>query len=712
MIRGLFFWLVLTTALAGASIGDWQAWTYVLSPKMAVAGRNGIWSATMGGVVYYDTVNQTAKTYTNLDGLPSVDMAGIGIYADGTVWATTLSGDLCRLKTGASATCEAMGSYRQSGWKFAQCVLTSYTDSVLLVGGPQGLSFYSTTQGIALDNVTSFGDLQEQGVHAVTIENDTVWVGLDGGAAWAAPDWKNLGKAGHLLADPSQWHVLGSSGVPIINLFRWTPTASMSYDSSFNSSMDLATGPLIATGWDLSWKGVSYKQYPSATYAFPVGQAVGLCVPDSGIAILQSNGSKRVLTPPTGLPGTPVHHLVMGLGTDETRAWIGDALWKTNRSFSEQTLLRNFAGQGYYQVVDKNSTLQYDPSGALLVATWGNGLWRWNGSQWSYWNDSNSCLVTAVASISYPVAMAVSSPTSKGNLISFLGSDNDSIRLAFLSAGGDSLTCHNPLFIISAKPTDGNLFVRAIASEGDSAIWIAHPGGIQRLSGSVSQKTHVVGTLLTASDVNWLQWRGDRLYYAASGEAGYVRRTANGWKKFSSASLGIKAQNYRQVDVDALGNLWASGDAGIDVMAVSDSAFTLRQRINNAIGLLSDNVYGFALDTSSGVVVIATDLGLDLYQSSFKLRPDELKASSVHPFPNPFRKLAHANGKVAFAGVTANSELFVYSADGGLVGHQVGKDIVGDEFIWQPPSRIRPGIYFWAVQDGSTVVRGRLVVSD
>jgi len=712
MIRGLFFWLVLTTVLAGASIGDWQAWTYVLSPKMAVAGRNGIWSATMGGVVYYDTVNQTARTYTNLDGLPSVDMAGIGIYADGTVWATTLSGNLCRLKTGLSATWETMGSYRQSGWTFTQRVLTSYKDTILLVGGPQGLSFYSTTQGVALDNVTSFGDLQEQGVHAVTIENDTVWVGLDGGAAWAAPDWKHLGKAGHLLADPSQWHVFGSSKSPIINLFRWSPTSSMSYDSSFNSAMDLATGPLIATGWDLSWKGVSYKQYPSATYAFPVGTSVGLCVPDSGIAILQSNGSSRILAAPVGLPATPVHHVSMN--ADGTfYAWSQDGLWKTNSAFSSLQQLHNFYGQRNEQMDRKNSTLQHDPLGNLLVATWGDGLWRWNDAQaqWKHWTDANSCLVTA-SSGSFPVVTALSSPTSKGNWINFLGLDNSLIRMAFLPAGSDTLVCHDSLYIASAAPSGGAMFVRAIASEGDSAVWIAHVGGIQRLSGGVSVKRHTEGALLTTPEVNWLHWRDDRLYYAASGEAGYIRRTSNGWKKFSSASHGIKAQNYRQVGVDVLGNLWASGDAGIDVMAVSDTTFALHQRIDTATGLLSNNVYGFSLDTSSGVVVIATDLGLDIYQSSFKLRPDELKASSVHPFPNPFRKLAHANGKVAFAGVTANSELFVYSADGGLVGHQVGKDIVGDEFIWLPPSRIRPGIYFWAVQDGSTVVRGRLVVSD
>lgn len=711
MIRGLFFWLVLTTVLAGASIGDWQAWTYVLSPKMAVAGRNGIWSATMGGVVYYDTVNQTVKTYTSLDGLPSVDMASIGIYADGTVWATTLSGNLCRLKTGASATWEAMGSYRQSGWTFNQRVLTSYKDTVLLVGGPQGLSFYSTTQGVALDNVTSFGDLQEQGVHAVTIENDTVWVGLDGGAAWAAPDWKQLGKAGHLLADPSQWHVFGFSKSPIINLFRWSPTGGMNYDSTFPSAMDLPSGPLIATGWDLSWKGVSYKQYPGATYAFPVGAAVGLCVPDSGIAILQSNGTKRVLTPPVGLPSSLIHHVSLE-PNGTLNAWIQNGLWKTNTSFSSLQLLHYFDGQSDEQVNRKNSTLQHDLSGNLLVATWGNGLWRWNGTQWKHWTDSNSCLMTAVTAASYPVVTALSAPTAKGNWINFLGSDNDSIRAAFLPSGSDSLVCYDALHLSSAKPAEGTLFVRAIASEGDSALWIAHTGGIQRLSDGISAKTYTAGALLTASEVNWLQWRDDRLYYAASGEAGYVRRAANGWKKFSSASLGIKAQNYRQVGVDALGNLWASGEAGIDVMAVSDTAFTLRQRIDVTTGLLSNNVYGFSLDTSSGVVAIATDLGLGIYQSSFKLRPDELKASSVHPFPNPFRKLAHANGKVAFAGVTANSELFVYSADGGLVGHQVGKDIVGDEFIWQPPSRIRPGIYFWAVQDGSTVVRGRLVVSD
>jgi hypothetical protein len=710
MIRGLFFWLALTTVLAGASIGDWQAWTYVLSPTMAVAGRNGVWSVSSGGVVYYDTLNQSAKVYTNLDSLPSSDMAGIGILSDGTVWATTVAGDLCRLKTGVSASWEAKGSYRQSGWNFARRAFASWKDTVLLLGGPQGLSLYSTTQEIALDNVTSFGDLQQQGVHAVTVENDTVWVGLDAGAAWAVPDWKNLGKAGHLLADPTQWHVLGRSGQPITNFFRWSPTAAMNYDSSFNSAMDLPTGPLIASGWDLYWKGTSFKQYPSATYAFPVGQAVGLCIPGSGIAIFQYDGTSRILTPPTGLPATPVHHV--NLEPDGTLyAWAQDGLWKANSSFSSLQLLHDFVDQRDEQVNRKTSTLQRDPLGNRLVATWGNGLWRWNGTQWKQWTAANSCLLTAVpTNPQFFVITALSSPTASGNWINFLASDNDSIRLAFLPAGGDSLACHSAMYLSSAKSAEGTLFIRAIASEGDSAVWIAHAAGIQRISGGTSTKVHAPDVLFSATDANWLAWRNGRLYYAAGGEAGYIRRTATGtWKKSSSAAFGIAAQNYRQVDVDTLGNLWAAGDAGIDVI---DTAFTLRKHLDTADGLLSNNVYGFSLDASSGVVAIATDLGLDIYQSSFKLRPDELKASSVHPFPNPFRKLSHVAGKVAFAGVTTSSELFVYAADGGLVGHQEGKDVIGDQFVWEPPSGIRPGVYFWAVRDGSTTVRGRLVVSD
>ncbi len=703
----------MASAACFASIGEWQNWTYTLSPTMAVAGRDGIWTASSGGIVYYDTLLGTAKVYTNLDSLPGSDIAGIAAMSDGTIWAAGSKGDLSRLRTGLTADWEPMGSYRQSGWTFNSRAITTYGDSLILVGGPQGLSLYSVNQEIALDNVTSFSTLGTQGVHAITVENDTVWVGLDNGAVWAAPDWKRIGKAGNLLADPTQWHVLGTAGTAVTNLFRWSVGGAMTYDSSFHSAMDLSTGLLVAASGNFLWAGTTWTQHSTATYAFPVGAAIGLCIPDTGVVIFHADGTSKRLTAPAGLPSAPVHHIV--LQSDESMlTWIGDDLWNLNSTLTSQTMLQTLQSEN--QLLYKNSTLQRDAAGNLLAATWGKGAWRWSGSAWTQWTDTaaGSCFEPAVAGTHYVVADAVSEPTSKGNWFWWLGQvgADDSLHFSFLPAGASNFTCYAGIYVPPAVPTDGNIIVRSLAAEGDSALWIAHLGGIQRLS--IDNVTHSfsAGSVFSMTDASWIMWRDSVLYYAASGDLGFIRRQGTGWKKFSIDSLGasIESQSWRQLAQDTLGNIWASSDRGISVISMSDTAFTLQARLDTSVGLLSNDVYSFSLQRYSGVVAIATDLGVGVYQSSFKKRPDELTASSVHPFPNPFRRYSATS--IAFASVTSNSKLYVYAADGTLVEYQTGDAVVGDEFIWKPPSKIRPGLYFWTVQDGSSRAHGRLVISD
>lgn len=484
MIRGTLSLLAIGTSLLHAAVGDWQAWTNVQSPVMATRSGSGIWTASPGGAAQYDTATGKATVFTSLDGLVSTDLVGILALTD-TIWSTSSGGDLCRLLPG-SRSWEALGSYRRSGWSFAPRVLAANpAHSVLLLGGAQGLSLFSIADGIALDNVSSFGSLADQKVHAVAVTprasttSDTIWVGLQDGAAYApVADWSKVGRGNGILSDPSKWTVFRRMPRPVVGLVRWSPRDSMRtvpdldfvprYDTArvsvqdttsfvfdttelFDSSLRIDTIPVLSardsiviplkidtirvpvlkdTGWiwASSSEGVPLASSKDSLHwngARSVGATVNHALPfpgglavstqGKGLLLLRANGSIRIPEPPSQLPTTPVHHLQ--LHPDGTlHAWIGSDIYRLPADRSAWSSSL-FTPSSEKAAGMPPNALGQDPAGNLLYGTWGAGLWRYApvSAQATRFGSDNSCLQPAIAGTGFVVASALSSPTSEGN---------------------------------------------------------------------------------------------------------------------------------------------------------------------------------------------------------------------------------------------------------------------------------------------------------
>lgn len=784
MIRGTLSLLALGASLLHAAVGDWQAWTYTQTPVMAAASGTSVWTATSGGVVRYDTADgvTSGKTtvYTNLDGLSSTDLRGIVASGD-TLWTTSGDGDLCRLLPNAKVW-EPMGSYHQSGWTFNPRAL-AVSHGLLFLGGPQGLSIFSTADNLALDNIASFGSLMNQAVHSIVVERDTIWVGLQDGAAYAVPSkWSQIGRGQNILSDPSRWTVIQRLSSPVIGFVRWgtgdrmrtAPDTSSTtlydtakvakYDTSgskldsitlFHTIVDSAAdtviridtvdtavtvwtidtswilelplkidtivtpkldyqgwnwsapgngNPLICTGWDVFWNNRSFAVPGGVVHAVPYNGGLALCLPGQGLKFLRHDGTIQTPTQPVQLPGSSAHHILLK-SDGSMEAWLSEftsSLPNPKASWTSKSISNAPFNAGFTLPV-----LEQDASGNTLFATWGSGLWRSGTAGKTLFDTTNSCFKSMDDKASYIPVSAISHPTSLGNWIGLYTAFGSTLnQLAFLPKDG-SPRCQEIALNNSGEP-----FARSLASEGDSALWIASGAGISRLRIIGDSLTSVFTSgLPTIDNPAWMRWSKDRLFVIANFKIHSVYRSNGKWKSFTPTSSTFLSRGYRQVEVDTLGNLWISGSKGIDIVSMSnDSVFELEQRLDHSSGLLSNDVLHFSLNRSTGSVAIATPYGVNLYQSRFKIQPENLDGEQVRPFPNPFRKRQHT--KVAFPGVNSSSKLYVHASDGTLVAYQTGKDVVGDQFLWAPKANLRPGVYFWVVSDASNKVMGRLVVGD
>ncbi|MEN9353818.1 MAG: hypothetical protein RL318_1143 [Fibrobacterota bacterium] len=747
---------------------------------MAAVSKSSIWAATSGGAVRYDTASGKTTVATNLDGLSSTDLAGIIALGD-TLWATSVGGDLNRLLPDAKIW-ESFGSYRLTGWTFRPRVLATHK-SLLFLGGDQGLSVFSTSEKLALDNINSFGDLMNQKVHAVLVEKDTLWVGLQGGAAYAVPtDWQNIGRGKNILSDPSKWTVIRKTSSPVVGFFRWgkndrmrtvPDTATTVFDTlkvqaydtvetrfdttitsdtlypgtdsveiftmwsidttyRLDSSLVLAD-PLeidtikaleytnwpwatsnggnatICTGGDLYWNGKSWQVGGTPLHAVPYSGGMAVSVEGKGLVLLRADGSLKTPNQPPQLPEKAPHHL--GLKSDGSLvAWFGSNIYSlpdARSGWSKNLLSAGPTKPGFFL-----PHLEFDFAGNSIIGTWGSGLWRQSGSGWTHLDRSNSCLQSYKSDSASNVVIpsAISAPTSHGNWIGLYGTEgNPNTNLAFLPLGNEP-RCFQP-FIPSSNVKGHEPFVNALASEGDTALWIAHKGGIERFSLRADSLVATNPLHISVINPTWIRWHDGRLLATIEGNVVSLAKVDGVFRLFSPTSSTFQNRGYRQIEVDTLGNLWVSGSKGLDIISIAnDSTFSLEQRLDHSAGLLSDDISHFSLNRSTGAVAIATPLGVNLYQSRLKIQPENLQREQVRPFPNPYRKLQHS--KVAFPGVNSNAELFIFAADGTLVNHQSGKDVVGDQFLWTPRSNLRPGLYFWTISDGSSRVQGRLVVGD
>jgi ligand-binding sensor domain-containing protein len=156
-------------------------------------GLQNLWGATPGGAFEFscqDTV--LIKNYTNIDGLPQIEVNDLAADPQGRIWFATNGGGLARLDT------------LSKSWYYCGLIDGLVSDTVtaicchgsyLLAGSRQGLSFFNGNawQGYLLSQIFPGA----MSINCLAILRDTLWMGTDAGLTKAslaeiaaqAPSW-------------------------------------------------------------------------------------------------------------------------------------------------------------------------------------------------------------------------------------------------------------------------------------------------------------------------------------------------------------------------------------------------------------------------------------------------------------------------------------------------------------------------------------------
>lgn len=738
-----------------AFLGNWKIWSPVQTARMAVL-RSGqtVLAATTGGVVEWDPATSTGSVYTGLNGLSTLSQASLVADSSGNVWAIGVDGHVSVLTAGASFW-EDVGSYPSSGWTFTPGAAT-YWKGYLVLGGPQGLSLFSTTSRVAVDNITTFGSMTDT-VTSVMAYNDTLWVSLPGGLAYAHDSvWKtdsadnHIGKAGYYLS-ANRWTVQSASSRAQYVLLR--DSSSGVHLGYLGQWSDFSHG--LRINYDtVKWNGGSVV-VPGARHAISTDWGYFVSSASEGLVQVTSDGTVHLLHPDGALPdalpysvamssnGT-LYHLSMDVSS--TRIWrrpSGTTNW-TSDTIRTASPLTSQTIQPIWDLSQDLSTgrkvFVAGAQGELVVGAWGDhssqgGLLRsTTPGSWSLWNKVNDT--------SFQLALDPSH------------SDSDEYGVVCRSVHASSsgvwgstsvATGAGPIFYFpstatqSAKPSclridpaevgiSDQVLVNDLIAVGDT-LWLATNKGLLRVPGAApaDPPQNATGMTQWAKSSNGTSISLNRLASFPLQRKTWILAAGNGTLGAIATGAANKSdtfyatteatQNYTALAVDAQKQIWAAGNSGIDIftLALSDSGtpvFTYLRRVTQVNGLPDNQVNDLQLDSATGKALIATATALSLWTSPYRPVQSRLSSRTIKVWPNPVR--LRQNTTLFVDGATSMAQFNLFAADGTLVLHKDRSQSTYGRFQFELPStsKLRPGVYYWSLKDDNGSVHGPLLIGE
>jgi ligand-binding sensor domain-containing protein len=745
--RRLAALLTACASLASAQTAVWTTHTDKSEIRdIAVSGQD-VWAATGGGVFVLKnagTSGQTFASYTNIDGLASIDMRAIAVDGSGRVLAGSSDGYLNIFEAGAWSTVPDIARALEKTQRGINVLRVRGED--VFIGTDFGISVYSPARRSFKDTYLKFGNLPSQArVLDVHFLRDSLWVATDQGVAVAS-----LG--GGNLQDPSAWKSYSSTdgllssnvlsitsfqgsilagtsrGVSILSGNQWvdgypdtkdTPVLRLLNvsDTLFVvlSSRILRAQNLAGTAqMDDDLNDPYYTSKPRFTSIVSRGMLEPLIGSNRGLAI--RDGRWKFVKP--NAPGANVF-LSMSVDGAGTLWACSGGIKRGVYAFDGQTW-STFTTAEYPGIVsDDVHASTPGTQNDMYFGTWGSGIVhrKEDGSFEHFDPTTVPCIPGAGKDPLYAVVIGLAFDA-KGTLWALHRESNTGVVLSSRTADG-TWRCYQ-----NAYPESQYSLGLVIDPLGNKWYYSG-----EHFRGCVGFNEN--GTLDNTADDLW--FKVDPTDYFASGgsvKALAIDRMGDIWigtnlgvrtvynprtpdkssRTCYNTRCNIEGQDITVIAVDPVNNKWIGTDrSGVFVLSADGSTLLAQYTTDNS-PLVDNHITSIVVHPSNGIAYLGTGKGLSALSTPFvqaATTSGELRIS-----PNPFRP--GVDEQVLVDGLVEGSTLKILSASGHLVaeiatpGGRVG--------FWDgrqsDGSFVSSGIYFIVAgaPDGTQATVGKLAV--
>jgi ligand-binding sensor domain-containing protein len=712
----IWFWILIYSSPVYSAVGDWATYSNMNYAKQLLLKDSFLWVATTGGLIKFDTFDNTYQKITNVEGLGGNYLYSIAVDTAGNFWFGAKNGTLTKYDSEGFAL-RVYDFIDRDRQRLKIKFITPEGDN-LWIGSNIGVSLFliNKNEGEIKETYRHFGNIDEgTEVNSIALTPTRIWVGSAKGVAFAPKDDPNL-------LDYSHWYsfVTNDSIFSILNINEEVYIGTKDGVFKFNN-MDSSW-----TFWGLDNLEVRDLVYNSSKIF--AATSWGVYVDENG-TWSQVNMS--------GLKNGNLNSVRVD---NSGKIWVGTE--GSGISVYANSFWTNFEIDGPPGNIFNKIAI--DENGKLWCSNWNSGCSSFDGAKWIAFQDTLHTLFSDSLVTRWPW-MACVALDLEGNVL--FGSFGDGLfRLdsqgtwsRFDSSNSELRPIHpNPLYTV----------VSDVVVDGAGTKWIANWEAVEGRRVVALQNNiwtpYLISDGIRDSLINSLYAEGGHLWIchrnAGLGFLDYMGtvqdKVDDTIHYYTQAEDYLSGSEVKYVTIDLKGSLWVGTNAGLDRYDPDIRRFRgvqmpepLGPQVNciavdemnnkwigtvNGVGVINDlDYFVFVFTTTNsklvddkidfinidgkrGRVWIGTENGLSSYQ--YKVPAENL--CQVHPYPNPVT-IRSGEEKVTFD-VPLETRVRIYTVAGDWVAEAESKT-GGIGKVWDLRNRagklVASGIYLFLLYD-------------
>lgn len=725
VIIGLALIILIATATSiGAVVRHWESFTSFNEVTEMTLYQGQVWAATRGGLVQIDPQSMAYQNYTNVDGLDMNQLYCLYIDDQQRLWV----GGRGRLAdfTDPGKPDVYLFTDRDDQPVEIYDIGGSPGGDTLWLANRLGVTVFLTSpdkgMGLILDTYTRLGDIdRDTPARRVMLDNDSIWVGTEGGlAAGSRHDIRLLkGPTGWISYFPSQLAPVPDDYIRGLVNYHDTifiGTISGPYRFDRDGAPAMANLGLYGDPWvyNMSVVGDSLLINSSRGSFFyrngflPAVPTTGMPIPNTSAGTIDDlggywdgnlsygiynlQGQEMVRFDAGGIPSGECYEVVRAQGK----------IWG---AFGNRVLARYENGRwipvpgisGLYRA------LKVGPLGELWIGTHGKGVFRILGDSIAHYEHHNSGL-SYIANDT--LAVVVPGICSTGDAIWFAnyrGQDGELVAVnpyrtdqwqSFPLVGGAEAD-----MVVAVTAGQGVIYV---GSE-ESGIYAVAYNGSPFFTGDDYQWKFTSSNSGIGSDiVNCLAVDGyDSLWVGTSYGLSYQ---SLGEIYFTNIVLPLEfGPAVTAINFDGQGTLYAGSGRGLVIRDIATGQIECLTSKNS--GLVDDNILDIYYDHETDALWISTMGGISRLTMPFRLATQNL--DNILAYPNPFI-IRFGTERLRF-NYSGRAEIGIYTLAGELVrqipvnGEWDGRNASGEN--------VASGIYLFTLTNSDDEVgQGKILL--
>jgi ligand-binding sensor domain-containing protein len=733
-------WYLLLLTVLGATAGEagngiWRNFTSMKDVSSVAQAGTTYWATTSGGLYSWKEGSSTYQQYTTAEGLQTVDLTAVAVDSSGSVWAGASNG-VIQVLAPETGVFQTLLSIANSGQTNKGINSFSVYGDTLLICTDFGLSVFRIEKFEFGDTYTLFGSIPQGtrvAVLSAVIFQGYFWAAITNGQASSYVARASLSDP-NLIA-PTAW-----------TLYTIAPGALVTGVAVSNGRVYAGTTKgLYYFDANGTWTAVSSIAGSSIVCVFGTGSRILAGSTFSEIFSVDAAGNTQQLGP--AVPATPRALSASSSGAPVVGT-AGGGIMTLNSTWASHFPNGPNSNQFVSVTVDQNGVV-WCASGAVA----GQGIYRYDGNQWTSFTKSNSTLpidnyyrITTGCNgsvwgsswgrgvVEFPGGAATVDPShiygknvgmapipgdtsfvATGNVVcdgqgnSWVNVFNASDKRSLAVRTSDGKWRTIPVFSngVSLTQFSGGTIDHGLAVDANDNLWAAVQdpgnGGVISMGNAGSIDSTVFARLTSAqglpSDLarTIVADKENSLWVGTDKGIGIILDPSN---PLRTGSVAVYRPLYglviNTIAVDPLNQKWVGTTAGVFLLSPDGTQQLASYTVENTGGKLIDNdVKSIGVDDRTGTIYFGTNAGLASLTTS-AAAPKTSFDEGLRVYPNPYK--VPASGPLTVDGLMENSKLKILTTDGVLVRE-----------VQTPGGRV--GYWDGMDQKGNVVASGIYIVS-